>query len=323
MILVDMSHLFFRNFWMNKDEILVYEYKDGEKVATDINVGYISHLMLTSVLMFAKKFNTAKNNDLVIALDSKPSWRHEYYVENSKKFPEYQNETYKGDRKKDDTIPWNLIFEAMDGIYNLINEATDFVTVKAELAEADDVIAVLANTFKEREEIIICSSDKDFWQLQDENVTIYDPMKKIFIPKIDVEFHKTKHALLGGDDNIKQVKKGVGEKTAEKWIREGLDNILKINPEIRERYEFNRVLTDFNYIPDDVKKNILASYETCCKNKFNGMKLMNFFTTHQMRNMLNRIQEFNVSKRTKQNNLIKQENPVDKVVETSIEDFFS
>jgi len=44
--------------------------------------------------------------------------------------------------------------------------------------EADDVIASYAKALKEHNEVVVVTSDKDYWQILDDNVSLWDGMKK-------------------------------------------------------------------------------------------------------------------------------------------------
>lgn len=103
--------------------------------------------------------------------------------------------------------------------------------------EADDVLATLAEKFKDDFEIVLVTGDKDFCQLVDDRVTIFDPKKE---ESLDKEKVKEKYGItteqfidylaLVGDsaDNIPGVK-GIGPKTAKKLLQEyeTLENIYK------------------------------------------------------------------------------------------------
>ena len=53
MILVDISHLFFRQLFMNLGNILEYEDRDGERVPTgEVNDGFLIHVMYNNILTF-------------------------------------------------------------------------------------------------------------------------------------------------------------------------------------------------------------------------------------------------------------------------------
>ena len=322
-ILIDSTHLFFRNFWMNKNDIVVYAPDENQKsVPTgEINTGYMAHVIYASILVLINKFKASKDNQVYLALDSKPSWRHDYYVEHSKQFPEYNEKTYKGDRNKHDELPFDEIWKSYNIVMENLAQCSDFHVIKVDKAEADDIIAVLAiNSINE--DVYVCSSDKDFHQLQRENVHIYDPIKKIIIPKIDIERRKQLHFLVAGDDNIKAVKPRCGIKTAEKMLQEGLDDILKSDPEIRARYEFNRTLIDFDYIPEYLVKNIKETVYNTKDLCYNGSKLMAFFAKYKMKMMLSRINQFKL-KNEQDKFVVPSKSQVSTIVDNSIKAFFS
>jgi len=69
----------------------------------------------------------------------------------------------------------NLLFELL-GYF-------PFLICKVDFLEADDVIAFLVKKNKENFYNIISSSDKDYYQLVDEDIHIWSPEKKILITK--------------------------------------------------------------------------------------------------------------------------------------------
>lgn len=99
--------------------------------------------------------------------------------------------------------------------------------------EADDIIATLADAArKEGMEIVICSGDRDSFQLVDDSITVLYPKKGVselarMTPQAVVEKYGMTpeqypdFAALRGDpsDNLPSIP-GVGEKTAAKWITE-------------------------------------------------------------------------------------------------------
>ena len=125
-------------------------------------------------------------------------------------------------------------------------------TISLEKAEADDIIAYLATTLDKEynSKVVITSSDKDFLQLVNDNITVYRPIeKKLYTPKIVFDefgvlpsnfiLYKT----LVGDtsDKIKGVK-GLGTKKIPKLFPElslepqTLDDIFK---KCEEQYKDN------------------------------------------------------------------------------------
>ena len=111
--------------------------------------------------------------------------------------------------------------------------------------EADDVIATLADNYQNKYEVVIVSGDKDFTQLVNEQISLFDPKSN---KATDVQKVKEKYGILPtqfidylaicGDsaDNIPGVK-GIGPKGATKLLGqfgnldEIYENIEKIVPE--------------------------------------------------------------------------------------------
>ncbi len=115
-------------------------------------------------------------------------------------------------------------------------EQMNFPTVKLNNYEADDVIASLSTHYAQKgEQVYILSSDKDFIQLIDENISIIKPdkmerfgeaetIKKYGIPPLKFIDYQS---LVGDSiDNVSGVK-GIGSKSAEKLLSQfsSLDEI--------------------------------------------------------------------------------------------------
>ena len=103
--------------------------------------------------------------------------------------------------------------------------------------EADDVLATLAEKYKDKYEIVIVSGDKDFAQLVDDKVILFDPFKERIMKTEDiVKKYGLKpeqfvdYLAICGDtaDNIPGVK-GIGPKGAAKLLQEfeTLENIYE------------------------------------------------------------------------------------------------
>ena len=89
--------------------------------------------------------------------------------------------------------------------------------LEIENLEADDVIAYVSNNLFKDDEKIIVSSDKDYFQLINDKIRVYRPIKKELITKEEVlkltSVYPKNHALLKafiGDvsDGIPKLKKG-------------------------------------------------------------------------------------------------------------------
>ena len=287
MILIDFTHLFYRNLFMNID-----------KIANSEN--FLYHVIIQDLLFYGKKFQHSKDNRLVIACDN-GSWRRKFFKENKNRFPEYQQQDigkYKGTRKRQE-IPFSYkrAYEIMDDTIEKMDKWTNFVVIKVENAEADDVIAVLTKNLKE-EPVVIVSSDKDFKQLfrYRDDLIIYDPIKKKEIRRRDVvnpDFFLKKHIIMGDRiDGILPIKKRCGEKTAEKMVKD-IDKILALNPDMKERYEFNEVLISFDKIPEEIEKAILDEwYKKKDTFNYNEMDLMMWLSSKSLKQHVKNIKLF-------------------------------
>jgi|TARA_R110000851_G_scaffold264840_1_gene417435 DNA polymerase-1 len=105
--------------------------------------------------------------------------------------------------------------------------------------ECDDVIGHICMTKHMSDEVTIVSSDTDFIQLLNyENVSLWNPIKKVFIEKWPVDYVTWK--ALKGDptDNIPGIK-GIGEKRAFSLASNvsTLNDMLEKDPEKKRVYE--------------------------------------------------------------------------------------
>lgn len=118
--------------------------------------------------------------------------------------------------------------------------------------EADDVIAWLAHNINDHH-ITVVTVDQDMYQLINENVSIYSPIKKITVNNsnfVDVtgvtkDNFLSYKALIGDkSDNIPGIPR-VGKKTAIKLLNEGVPECL--TPENQAIYNRNIELMDLSY----------------------------------------------------------------------------
>lgn len=154
-----------------------------------------------------------------------------------KTFRHKLDQSYKANRPP---APDDLIsqIEPIKTFFSLIN----IPEVSKSGYEADDVLATLAEKFKDKYEIIMVTGDKDFSQLVDKQVKLYNPFKESFL---DINGVQEKYGLdpeqfidylaICGDtaDNIPGVK-GLGPKGATKLLQQfgSLENIYNNLDEI-------------------------------------------------------------------------------------------
>ena len=169
---------------------------------------------------------------------------------------------YKQNRKKPDASSHNNKTNQLLCLIRILYH-TPVCQVFISKCEGDDIIAQLCNdNFKEHKKIIV-STDKDFYQLLNDNTTIFSPVTKVYINS-NIVAHKYNIAAenfalykaLTGDpsDNIKGIK-GLGQKRVLKFFPDIRNTKLCLN-DIRnlclEKQNTNKIyskiLNDFNHI---------------------------------------------------------------------------
>lgn len=275
----------------------------GGRNDIEIQIPLLRHMILNSIRGYKQRFGK-EYGELVIACDNRTYWRKEY-------FP-----LYKAGRKKareDSGFDWKLIFEALTMIKQEISQYFPYKVVDVDGAEADDVIATLAEwsqtnetqsiLFDEPKPFLIISGDHDFIQLHKyENVKQYSPIQKKFVRSdVSPERYIFEHIIRGdkgdgipnvlsADDSIVSGtrQKPVSTKKIETWYKEPEE--MPQDAEFKKNYDRNRNLINFNFIPKEIKTAIIDNY-TNQPNK-DKSKLLDFFVEHKMKNMLEVIEEF-------------------------------
>ncbi len=123
-------------------------------------------------------------------------------------------------------------FRSQITFINELLEAFQIKSFECEGFEADDILATIVAHEGVESEILICTGDRDAFQLVTENVTVLYPKKGVTdLARMNPEAVIEKYGLtpeqypdfaaLRGDpsDNLPSIP-GVGEKTASKWIKE-------------------------------------------------------------------------------------------------------
>ena len=198
--LVDASSIFFRAYYA-----IPFMQSQKMKMQTSAIYGY-----LTTTLKILEQF---KPQYLIYCFDRKePSLRVNYYKE------------YKANREE---MP-----EDLEEQVPYIHKVTELMGIrKMDLKgyEADDLIGSLAYWSKNKKApVVVISSDKDFAQLVDDHVKLYDPMKDIYYDHGGVQKkwgvrpdQIVDYLAIVGDssDNIPGVR-GIGQKGAQKLLSE-------------------------------------------------------------------------------------------------------
>lgn len=226
-----------------------------------------------SEIIVKMKINVKNKNDIIkyiIAKDCKRStiWRNDIYS------------SYKGTREKSiEETSISFIFKYVfdNNLFLIKNKnITEIQIVEYERLEADDCISLCVKYIKDKYEekllnnekeiinstkynIIIIASDIDYLQLCNENINVYN-LKYNNInnnSQYNSQYNSELNLfikIVTGDksDNISGIFKKCGHKTALKYY-ENKDNFeKKLNESnvYKELYERNKLLIDFNKIPE-------------------------------------------------------------------------
>ena len=267
----------------------------------EVDEGLIRHMILNSIRNYVMEFKsdyTDNDADIILAWDSKHYWRRDYY-------PQYKAGRRKGRQESD--LDWNEIFGVTNKIRDEIKENLPYKSVEVYGAEADDIIAVVSNSYSEAgknpiflDKVMIVSSDKDFIQLHKENVKQWSPVTKQEVSGHDPDTYIKEHVLRGdsGDgvpnvlspdhtftDGLRQ--KPLGKKRIEKMINE---NMSDWNDEVKRNYQRNYKLINLKNIPKDIESNIVDEIsKSSCGDR---SKLLNYFTVNKLKTLTENIGDF-------------------------------
>lgn len=282
MIIIDLSQIILSNMFRSSNDGLTFE----ENI--------VRPMILNSLRAYNKKFSE-DYGELVIAADGPSFWRKSVYP------------YYKANRKRDraeSTTDWKSIFEILNKIRDEIKDNLPYRVVRAEGAEADDVIGVLvaANSMEginNNNRILVISGDHDFVQLQKyPNVKQYDPVKKKYILNNDPHSFLREHIIRGdtGDgipnvlstDDTLVMGKRQTTMTAKRF--EALMTADPTDAEIARNFKRNELLIDLTKIPNDVHARVKESFQSeAGKGK---EKILKYIIAHRMSNLLDVIGDF-------------------------------
>lgn len=126
-------------------------------------------------------------------------------------------------------------------LYQLLKH-TPIIPLRLNNVQGDNVIGHIAKKNQSLgNNVIICSSDKDFYQLCSKQITVYQPIRKLIITQKDViakfnchpiNFSLYKSLVGDSSDNIPGIK-GIGEKTIQKHFPNLFKQILPIQGSIQ------------------------------------------------------------------------------------------
>ena len=176
--------------------------------------------------------------------------------------------------------------------------------------EADDLIATIATDASAKGmEVLICSGDRDTFQLVRNDVTVLYPKRGVSdLARMTPDEVKNKYGLspeqypdfaaLRGDpsDNLPSIP-GVGEKTAAKWIieNESLENLLEnaaaIPGKAGEALRANLAQIKLNHELTHLRRDVPIKYDLkeLARNEFDNKALRNLFDQLEFKTLRDRI----------------------------------
>lgn len=164
----------------------------------------------------------------------------------------------------------NIFKHIYANLYPKIEEKFNYTILKIDDAEADDVIAVMSKKIHEIDKnrlIVIITNDNDYLQLINEKILIWNLQNQLLNSK--VEKHPNQillQKIILGDisDNIKPCLTQENEINDVLQNKSALNKMIETNNNFKQLYERNKTLIDFNYIPQDIKKNIINKCSHIC-----------------------------------------------------------
>jgi len=280
-LMIDASNMMFRVLFITE------KYSEG----LDLDFDLFKHILVNELLNSIKKF---KPDRVIFAYDDRNYWRKEVYAD--------YKLTRASERAKS-TIDFDKYFENLNEFLPQLESALPNVYfLRVEKCEADDIIAVAVKHIYTDSDIVNISTDKDYHQLMidRDDYRQWNPIKKAFD---NVANPKRAHEIkiLTGDssDYIKGIKKRCGPVTANKILDEGLEHYIE-NPnnkisasekiDMRQRYEMNKVLIDFNHIPQKYVNKIKEAHNNYEIGKYNGRKFYKFLMNSDIGGILDNMQ---------------------------------
>lgn len=247
---------------------------------TDTNFNMFKSAFLGSLKKAIKQF---KPNKVIFCQEGFHNWRRDL-------FTDYKCSRAPG--REASPVDFDAFFKMNNEfLEDLSNVMQNTLFLRVDHLEADDLIALITKHMKEWN-ITTISTDKDFYQLHKfKNFKQWDPIKNKFIEVTDPHTALMTKIITGDkSDDIPQLKKGVGPKTVVKILNEGLDEWLAKN-DLKEQFDHNRRLIDFEFIPADLAANAVNAIKSWEQGKFSGREFYNFIVKHGMGVELEKLDE--------------------------------
>lgn len=284
-LLFDMSNILYRNYFGNPN------IKGEHKGALALNAAIIT---LNS---FYKKFTPDK---VVAVFDKGSSWRKDY-TESDKCLSQ---KIYKGQRRKNMTkSEYKKYLEFLEHtreFEDMIREHTTMICLSHENLEADDLIAGFTQAY-EGDKITIISRDRDFLQLTNDIVKLFDPQSAKYVT-LKTDWNNDKEwfmfvKCIRGDtgDNVQSSFPGIRmtklktiynepflklNMMEDTWIHPLDQRVMKVGDLFKE----GELLMDLTKQPAKIRKQIFNTILESIDNpgKFNWVRFIQFLGKHKL-----------------------------------------
>lgn len=283
MIIMDLSQVMISNLMVQL----------GNHTNAEIEEDLLRHMILNSIRAYNVKFKT-QFGEMIIAADAGHNWRRQV-------FPYYKANRRKNREKSE--INWTVVFETLNKVREELKEHFPYRVIHVDGAEADDIIGTIVQEYGDtNEQILILSGDKDFVQLQRYmNVQQFDPVQKKWRKTNDPDRFIKEHIMRGdtgdgvpnflsADDTfvVGSRQKPISQKKLDLWLDQDPQSFC--DEKMLRGYLRNQQLVDLNFIPAEIKKEVLAQFE---EQKGKGRdKLFNYFIERRLKILLESINEF-------------------------------
>lgn len=242
LILADYNHMLNKYFYGFKD---IFIERDGEKINTGTILGFS--------LFVERLFNKYDNFKLIFCMDG---------IRTKNRI----DEEYKSNRESK-----KQVHELTDDIIDILSNINEIYFAKGEYSEADDLIASLAYSSKDKfDEIIIYSGDKDFWQLLDDFKVSNEYNKGFKFVDSNLVFQKfgvsqsdlLSFRVLDGDksDNLKppvpRIRTEFKKEVAEKWKDGNIDTFIQLMYEYKDDKRWGKSALSYLENIDKVENNL-------------------------------------------------------------------
>jgi 5'-3' exonuclease len=224
---------------------------------------------------------------MILAMEGKKCWRYEVF------------DQYKSHRKEEKAkakMDFETYYPMFDSFCSLLRQyMPNIYQIKVPRAEGDDVVASITKHLTPDYDVICVSTDRDFYQLLKYNgYKQYNPIKRQYVQVINPERYLLEKIVVGDKgDGIPHVKPKVSVKTAAAIVEAGLDDWLRNeSQQIRDNFERNKLLIDFDCIPIPVQTRIMEEFK---KLRFSGMSMRDmseFLMAVGLANKFDKIPEY-------------------------------